>query len=343
MASRLAAAGQQVPRRQLAWQARMALPEASPASARCFPSLGAVVALVATSPPVRAVLPFQVAAAVDLTEVMHEGNTAAAMVAPAVVVPSVQPVAGGARAQAAVVWPVPAPVTVAAEAAEVAVMAVQAAVAAVAPGALAFLFWSIKFMQYAYFDPITRQVIGWFDTDAFDCVLPDAELMIELSQAEWEANAHSSRWVTSNLSLSASPPVLRDGLEQIKTAKLAEIRAACAAEIVGGFTSFALGSLHIYPSQPSDQSNLLAAVLSSLSAPVQDWETPVWCVDDQGLGAYRMHTAAQVQAVGNDSLSARNAALANKAALESRITQALLVEQIETSSWPIKKAFSLPI
>jgi hypothetical protein len=191
-------------------------------------------------------------------------------------------------------------------------------------------------MQYAYFDPITRKVIGWFDTSAFDCVLPDAELLVTLTPDEWEANANEPRWVTDRLVLSASPLDSPVTLDQVKAAKLAEISTACAAEIVGGFSSSALGASHTYPSQATDQSNLMAAVLSSLSAPAEGWETPVWCVDSSGSGTYRMHTATQVQAVGNDSLSARNAALAKKAALEVRISQAVIVEQVQAASWPSK-------
>lgn len=188
-------------------------------------------------------------------------------------------------------------------------------------------------MQYAYFDPITRKVIGWFDTAAFDCVLPDAELLVQLTPDEWDANANEPRWVTDRLVLSKSPLDSPVTLDQVKAAKLAEINAACTAEIVGGFTSSGLGVLHTYPSQVTDQSNLMAAVLSSLSAPAEGWETPVWCVDGAGYGAYRMHTATQVQTVGNDSLTARNKALAKKAALETRIIQAVIAEQVQSSNW----------
>ncbi|PBP63372.1 hypothetical protein CCL21_27600 [Pseudomonas syringae] len=189
-------------------------------------------------------------------------------------------------------------------------------------------------MRYAYFDPITREVIGWFDTEALDCILPDADMLVPLSQDAWEANANEPRWVDENHLLSSTMPVVPVNLDQVKASKLVEISSACAAAIVGGFMSSALGEPHTYPSQATDQSNLMAAVLSSLSAPAESWETPVWCVDAKGAGAYRMHTAAQVQAVGNDSLNARNVALTRKAALEERIRQAVIVEQVQSSSWP---------
>ncbi|KPX19782.1 Uncharacterized protein ALO70_00728 [Pseudomonas amygdali pv. eriobotryae] len=179
-------------------------------------------------------------------------------------------------------------------------------------------------------------MIGWFDTEALDCILPDADLLVTLSQDAWEANAHEPRWVDENHLLRSTMPVVPVNLDQIKASKLVEISSACAAAIVGGFISSALGEPHTYPSQATDQSNLMAAVLSSLSAPAENWETPVWCVDAKGAGDYRMHTAAQVQTVGNDSLSARNAALTRKAALEERIRQAVIVEQVQSSSWPTK-------
>ena|ERR1700712_700357 len=189
-------------------------------------------------------------------------------------------------------------------------------------------------MQYAYFDPITRKVLSWLDTKAFENVLPDSSQLVRLSQAEWEAHANQPRWVTESQSLSPYAPEVLVSLDQIKANKMEEINAACAAEIVGGFTSDALGATHVYPSQVTDQSNLMAAVLSSLSSPAEGWETPVWCMDATSVGAYRMHTAAQVQTVGNDSLIARNAAIAKKSALQSRISQAVTTEQVSSSNWP---------
>ncbi|WP_035715469.1 hypothetical protein [Azorhizobium doebereinerae] len=84
-------------------------------------------------------------------------------------------------------------------------------------------------------------------------------------------------------------------------AKVAELDAACAATILGGFRSSALGSLHAYPSNETDQINLMGSVTASLLPGLADgWTTPFWCRDMAGAWAFRDHDAVQIQAVGAD-------------------------------------------
>lgn len=63
-------------------------------------------------------------------------------------------------------------------------------------------------MQYAYFDPLTRRVLDWLDTVALECVMPVADMLIELTPEQWADNAHLERWVDQDLTLVALAPVL---------------------------------------------------------------------------------------------------------------------------------------
>ncbi|RMO79785.1 hypothetical protein ALQ33_200045 [Pseudomonas syringae pv. philadelphi] len=188
-------------------------------------------------------------------------------------------------------------------------------------------------MRYAYFDPLTRKVMGWIDTEAFDCVLPDKSMLLAIGDHDWELNSGNERWVSPTMTLTSSEPALVVTLDQVKADKLAQISADCAEEIVGGFACDALGAQYTYPSKPTDQSNLMASVLSSLTASGDEWQTPVWCYDVMGVGDYRSHSAVQVQAVGNASLSARNDALAKKADLEARVSSATKANQVSEINW----------
>ncbi|KEC73895.1 hypothetical protein RLPCCGM1_c2014 [Rhizobium leguminosarum bv. phaseoli CCGM1] len=90
-----------------------------------------------------------------------------------------------------------------------------------------------------------------------------------------------------------------DDLVALKEAQIVLLTSACAAAIVGGYASSALGSEHQYPSKVTDQINMMGSVTDSL-LPDQpaDWSTPFWCADEAGAWAFRLHTAAQIQAAG---------------------------------------------
>ena len=97
----------------------------------------------------------------------------------------------------------------------------------------------------------------------------------------------------------------------------AALAAACAASILAGFDSPALGAPHHYPSGDTDQRNLLGSVIASVLPGVDaSWTTPFWCADSAGTWAFRPHTATQIQQVGQAAKAAVVAA------------QALLAEQL---------------
>jgi len=116
--------------------------------------------------------------------------------------------------------------------------------------------------------------------------------------------------------------------------KLSKLDAACAAAILAGFSANALGQPHHYPAQPTDQSNLQAAVLDSLQPSLPaDWTAPVWCQDASGVWAYREHTATQIQQVGSAARQAVNACITRKLELARQLAQATSLDEIAAVTW----------
>lgn len=60
-------------------------------------------------------------------------------------------------------------------------------------------------MRYAYFDPNSRVVLGWIDTEAQSGTLPDAALLRELSDTEWDARVDPT-WIAQDESIVTTPP-----------------------------------------------------------------------------------------------------------------------------------------
>jgi hypothetical protein len=117
----------------------------------------------------------------------------------------------------------------------------------------------------------------------------------------------------------------------------AVIDAACAAAIVSGFTSSALGSAYTYPSKVTDQQNLAASVLASILPGVTTgWTTPFWCADSTGMWSWVNHTAAQIQQVGADSKTAILGYQSQNAQLQAQLVAANIttVDQVAAIVWP---------
>lgn len=191
-------------------------------------------------------------------------------------------------------------------------------------------------MQYAYFDPNSRQVLSWIDTETHNVVLPDPATLIEVTAEQW-AQRDLLGWVTKDLTLSVSRPK-PSAAEQLKAAQekvINDLEKACAAQIAQGFTSSALGEPYTYPARQTDQMNLQASVLASILPGVAgDWSTPFWCADSHGEWAYRDHSAAQIQQVGVDGKNAINAAIAQKIVLEQQVEAATTADEVAAIAWP---------
>jgi len=180
-------------------------------------------------------------------------------------------------------------------------------------------------MQYVHFDPRTRRVLGWIDTDAFtySALPPEAELL-EIDAETFEAHDQASTWwVTTAGALADIEPVTEISLARLKEQKAAEITEACAQAIVAGFVCDVLGKAYLYPSNTEDQLNLTGTVAASqlpMNASDPDWRGPFTCLDpDTGVWGDQMHTAEQIQKVAGVSYNT---------ILELRIKRKKLLAQV---------------
>lgn len=127
---------------------------------------------------------------------------------------------------------------------------------------------------------------------------------------------------------------LVESLAAAQTAQTALLSAACAAQIVGGFTSSALGVAYTYPSQPNDQSNLIGCVSASLASGLPStWTCGFWCSNPAGTWAIVQHTAAQIQKVLADGVAAREALSTKLAGLVGQVEAATTVASVQAVVW----------
>lgn len=119
----------------------------------------------------------------------------------------------------------------------------------------------------------TGALIAFYDT--VDSPVPAGVPVVNITDAQWQAclSAGTVGYTVVNGVLTPPPAKTAAGLlADAKTAKLAELSAACSAAITAGFTSSALGSAHSYPSKVTDQANLTASVADALTAKTD----PAW-------------------------------------------------------------------
>lgn len=110
-------------------------------------------------------------------------------------------------------------------------------------------------------------------------------------------------------------------LAALHAQKLEDIAQACNRYIEGGFTSDALGALHHYNSELTDQINLTGLMLSELDSGYS-------CYDDQHVKAFRPHTATQLNQVGKDLTRFKQAALQHADNLKQALGEALRAKKL---------------
>lgn len=115
-------------------------------------------------------------------------------------------------------------------------------------------------------------------------------------------------------------------LDDLRTAKIASINTACAAEITAGFPSSARGAAHTYDSAQEDQLNLIGAV--ALASDV-----PYTCTDAAGNKAALTHTAAQIKQVMADGAAIKITALAKARALKVQALAAEAASELDAIQW----------
>lgn len=138
----------------------------------------------------------------------------------------------------------------------------------------------------------------------------------------WEDEERDAWLNAGNVPAAADPlPVT-----ELKATKTAEINAACATAIVGGFSSSALGTAHTYDSALEDQLNLIGAVSLGVDLPYR-------CADAAGIKAFRLHTAAQLKQVAAEGALVKLTALEKAATLKAQVQAAADAAAVESVSW----------
>lgn len=169
-------------------------------------------------------------------------------------------------------------------------------------------------------------------------ITPQWEPGCELIEWAGDTNLSGGTTPTSVLEWSGSAPVWveRGNIAVQRAHKASAISSICADAILAGFVSSALGEQHTYPAKPSDQTNLTGSVVRSMYPSIgQDWRTPFWCADSAGIWEFRMHTAAQIQHVGNDAVTARLNCMNTNEALQAQIASANTPADLANINWPV--------
>lgn len=156
-------------------------------------------------------------------------------------------------------------------------------------------------------------------------VVPDFRGQTVFDQTTGVSSVVANRGVlAANLGLTLPAAFV---LANARAAQIAAITQSCAAAIVSGFASSALGTAHTYPSQPTDQTNLIGAVASGLAT------VNFWCADSTSVWGLTSHTAAQIKQVLADGGTQRMAYSAKLAGLAAQVQAATTVAAIQAIVW----------
>jgi len=119
-------------------------------------------------------------------------------------------------------------------------------------------------------------------------------------------------------------------LEIKKVTKIEEINNKCKQEIEAGFVSSALGSEHIYQSEPVDQINLISVVLAGQDSPFK-----CGIKDDGGniVWSYKQHTIDQLKQVLADGKAYKLALLEKANKLKEQVKNAKTVDETNKINW----------
>lgn len=123
-------------------------------------------------------------------------------------------------------------------------------------------------------------------------------------------------------------------LAELRTAADQALTAACAAAITAGVGCAALGTLHDYPTAPTDQANLTGAVTYSLLPDTPaDWSQPLTCRDTAGVWARRPHDRTQLYAVATAVVQHIDGCRARLAALRAQLAAATDSAALAAVTW----------
>lgn len=129
--------------------------------------------------------------------------------------------------------------------------------------------------------------------------------------------------------------VALDEIDAARQRQINSLTLQCAAAIVAGYGSDALGSVHKYPSKQIDQLNMMGSVTDALTpGKPETWKTPFWCADAEDRWSFRDHTAAQIIAAGQAGKAHIVACQTRLSELSRLVMTADTIEMIEAYTWP---------
>jgi len=119
-------------------------------------------------------------------------------------------------------------------------------------------------------------------------------------------------------------------LAAARMARIEALTQACAAAIVGGFTSDALGAVHRYPSAITDQANLVQAAACADGGPL--W-CGTWCADGDLAWSFAAHTRDQAAQVLAAFVTTRTALQTRLATLTAAVDAAVDTAALAAVTW----------
>jgi hypothetical protein len=181
-------------------------------------------------------------------------------------------------------------------------------------------------MPYIIYSLVHGTPVAKVDAALQDVTLRDGEVAIPCLDSD---SPDDPKWPDEAAQYDA-----KYALTNAQVLQAAAVSSACQASIYAGFTSSALGGPYHYPCDDQDQTNLNGCVLAS-TLPIipADWTTKFWCADASGGWDMRSHTAAQIQQVGLDGLSAKETAVQKNKDLAAQIVAATTLEAVQAIAW----------
>lgn len=123
--------------------------------------------------------------------------------------------------------------------------------------------------KFAYFNPHDGRILQWIDTDAMSYILPDASLLHECTDAEWELQHQGEMMVKAGAVVPYVAP--SPGIAQLKAAKWEAIKAERDRRTDQG--GYKVGTKWFHSDQKS-RSQQLGLVLFGASIPASlQWKT----------------------------------------------------------------------
>jgi len=157
----------------------------------------------------------------------------------------------------------------------------------------------------------------------------------EVAQFKLDESGNIIKWFRSDIQQPSKEEIENKvkeiKLNQVKEQKINEINRIAEKKIVSGFTSSALGTPHLYQSEPIDQLNLLGVVQT---AQLTNENQLFKCSPDNGkTWEYKEHTPEQLVQVLKTGKETKISILLKANELKEKVKHATSVEEIQQITW----------